>query len=128
MTAPSDHLTAHHAAARQLLEALSDLRPSLFRELAEGAVHLMVDAANALEQRADAAAAVLTHAGEVVDVLEELTEALRDASPAVPGASRSSCGARGRARDAHRQQDRTEVKGTPWHMSDSTPDSPGTGS
>lgn len=84
MTAPSDHLTAHHAAARQLLEALSDLRPSLFRELAEGAVHLMVDAANALEQRADAAAAVLTHAGEVVDVLEELTEALRDASPAYP--------------------------------------------
>jgi len=78
-TAPSSALVKHREAARQLLEAAGDLRPSLFREAVEGAAQLMVDAAQELERRADAAAQTVTLAGELADVLEELTEALREA-------------------------------------------------
>ena len=76
MTAPSALLEQHRQGSRQLLETLSDLRPSLFRELAEGAVFVMVDAAEQLEARADAGAQLHTLAGETADVLTELLEAL----------------------------------------------------
>jgi hypothetical protein len=80
VTAPSDLLAQHREGSRQLLEALGDLRPSLFRELAEGAVLLMVDAAEQLEQRADAASGLSALAGDAADALTELAGVVREAS------------------------------------------------